>query len=118
MDDEQRPTPAEDKPRTDLSSIRDLPPPKPRPVREINVELLPWDQRTGVSAHDRLQAEKERRPSALQTAGKTLLGFAAFAAVLVGIYFAADALDDKSTPSAAWSKPGAPLVSPSPLNDE
>lgn len=107
-----------DRPRMDLSSIRDLPPPKPRPQREITVELLPYDQREGVSAHDRLQAEKERRPGAVAKLARTLVGFAIFGALLLGLYFAASALDNAKTPSAAWSKPDAPLVRPSPLTDQ
>ncbi|WP_354697786.1 hypothetical protein DSM112329_03429 [Paraconexibacter sp. AEG42_29] len=116
MDDEQ--PSGTDKPRTDLSSIRDLPPPAKRPERKIRVELLPYDQRTGVSAHDRLMALKASRPSAAQALARTLAGFAAAAAVLVAIFFALSAVDDDSTPTAPWAKPGAPIVQPDSLSGQ
>jgi hypothetical protein len=116
MDDEQ---PAgSDTPRTDLSNIRDLPPPAPRPERKITVELLPYEQRTGISAHDRLQAKRAQRPSALQAAARTLAGFAAAAAILVGIFLLLGAVDDDSSPTAPWAQPGAPVVLPAPLSTQ
>lgn len=116
MDDEQ--TRGTDKPRTDLSSIRDLPPPTPRPKREIRVELLPYEERTGVSAHDRLMAQKASRPSTAQALARTFAGFAAAAAVLVALFLVLSAVDDDSTPTAPWAKPGAPLVRPEPLTGQ
>jgi predicted secreted protein len=104
--------------RTDLSSIRDLPPPAPRPERVIRVELLPYDQRTGVSAHDRLLAAKAHRPTLAQTIGKTLLGFLVVAALLVGLFFLLRAIEDDSTPTAPWAEQNAPLVSPAPLDKQ
>lgn len=119
MEEKQDTTATGDAPkRTDLSSIRDLPPPAPRPQREIRVELLPYDQRTGVSAHDRLMAAKANRPSFAETTAKTLLGFLAFAAVLVGIFFLLRAIDDKGTPKAPWAGQNAPLVRPAPLTGQ
>lgn len=116
MDDEQ-PEP-QDKPRSDLSNVRDLPPPAPRPEREITVELLPYDQRTGISAHDRLEARRAERPSTLQTVARTVAGFAVAAAILVGIFLLLSALDDNSSPTAPWASPHAPVVHPDPLRDE
>ncbi len=104
------------KPRVDLSNVRDLPPPEPKKPRVINVELPPYDEREGVSAHDRLAAEKARRPSALQSLGRTLLGFAAAAAVIGLLFLALSAIDDDAKPSAAWSKPEAPVVTPGRLD--
>lgn len=116
MDDEQ--PEQQDKPRSDLSNIRDLPPPAPRPAREITVELLPYEQRTGISAHDRLEARRAERPSTLQAAARTLAGFAVAAAILVGIFLLLSAIDDDSTPRAPWASPNAPIVHPDPLRDE
>jgi hypothetical protein len=103
-------------PRTDLSNVRDLPPPQRKPPREIKVDLPPYEQRSGISAHDRLAAEKARRPGAVQNVGRTLVGFAAVAAVIIGIFLALGAIEDDTKPSAAWSKPGAPVVKPGPLD--
>ncbi|MCW3015723.1 MAG: hypothetical protein JWO02_2815 [Solirubrobacterales bacterium] len=111
----------DEQPRTDLAgmtSVRDLPPPKRRPSREITIDLPPYDQRTGISAHDRLAAEKARRPGAAQTIARTLAGFAVVAAIIVGIFLALGALESDSKPSAAWSKPGAPVVTPAPLDGQ
>jgi hypothetical protein len=119
MEEKQDTTATGDAPkRSDLSSIRDLPPPAPRPQREIRVELLPYDQRTGVSAHDRLVAAKASRPSFAETTAKTLVGFLAFAAVLVGLFFLLRAIDDKGTPKAPWAEQNAPLVKPAPLTGQ
>jgi hypothetical protein len=104
------------KPRSDLSGVRDLPPPQRKPSREITVDLPPYDQRTGISAHDRLAAAKARRPGAAQTIARTLAGFAIVAAIIVGIFLVLGAVENDDKPSAAWSKPGAPLVKPGPLD--
>lgn len=108
-------TPPEKQPRMDLSRVRDLPPPAPRPQREIKVELPDYKDRPGISAHDRLKAEKQRRPGLVKTSLRTLTGFAIFAVLLVGVFFAAKAIEDDTVPSASWSKPGAPVVMPESL---
>lgn len=105
-------------PRMDLSNIRDLPPPEPRPKREIKVKLLPYDQRTGVSAHDRLLAAKANRPSAGERIGKGLLALLVFAALLVGLFFLLSAFDGGEAPPAPWSHQNAPIVTPAPLNEQ
>lgn len=109
-------TPGEKQPRMDLSRVRDLPPPAPRPSREIKVDLPDYKDRPGISAHDRLKAEKERRPGLVKTSLRTLTGFAIFAVLLLGVFFAARAIEDDTIPSAAWSKPDAPIVTPGPLD--
>lgn len=118
MDEERKPDGGKDEPRMDLSNIRDLPPPEPRPQREIRVELLPYEEREGVSAHDRLLAAKAQRPSALQKLARTAAGFAIAALLLVGVFFALEAVDDDSTERAPWSAPSAPAVTPPPLSDQ
>lgn len=104
---------AEKKPaKMDLSKLRDLPLPERKPRREIKGEVLPYDQREGISAHDRLAAEKARRPGPIAKLARTLVGFAIFAALLLVLYVGLSAIDDGKKPQAAWSQPGAPVVKP------
>jgi hypothetical protein len=105
-------------PRTDLSNIRDLPPPEPKPQRDLKVELLPYDQREGISAHDRLLEAKANRPSPIQRVGKGLVGLLVVAALLLGLFRVADAIDDDKVPTAPWNTQQAPNVAPAPLGDQ
>lgn len=116
--DEQQQNGGTEKPRTDLSNIRDLPPPEPRPQRKIRVELLPYDEREGVSAHDRLLAAKANRPSPAVKLARTGIGFAVAALLLLGVFLVLSAIDDDTTERAPWAAPNAPLVHPAPLADQ
>ncbi|UTI67032.1 hypothetical protein NBH00_12675 [Paraconexibacter antarcticus] len=107
---------ADTPPRMDLSNVRDLPPPEPRPKREIKVKLLPYDQRTGISAHDRLLAAKANRPSAAERIAKGLMALLVVAALLVGLFFLLSAFDSGEPPPAPWSHQNAPIVTPAPLS--
>lgn len=102
-------------PRTDLSNIRDLPPPEPRPERVLKVKLLPYDQRTGISAHDRLLAAKARKPSAGERIAKGLAALLVVAALFVGLFFLLSAFDDNHVPTAPWNVQQAPNVTPAPM---
>ncbi len=88
---------------------------RPRDKRDIQPDMTPYDERSGISASDRLAAEKERRPGAVQTIARTLAGFAIFAVLVVGVFVVLGAVEDDTVPSANWSKPSAPVVSPEPL---
>lgn len=103
--------------RMDLSKLRDLPLPERKPRREIKGEVLPYDQREGVSAHDRLAIEKARRPGPIAKLARTLVGFAIFGVLLLGVYLGLSAIDDGKKPQAAWSAPNAPDVKPVNLDD-
>lgn len=89
--------------------------PRRRGKRDIQPDMTPYDERSGISATDRLAAEKERRPSAVAKIARTLAGFAIFAVLVVGVFVVLGAVEDDTVPSANWSKPSAPVVSPEPL---
>ncbi len=109
--------PQEKAARMDLSKVRDMPLPERKVPREIKVDLPPYDQRKGVSAHDRLQAEKDRRPGPVAKLARTFVGFAIFAVLLLGVFGILSAIDDDKKPQAAWSQPSAPVVKPVNLDD-
>jgi hypothetical protein len=109
---------APDKPeRMDLSRLRDLPLPERKPRREIKTEILPYEEREGVSAHDRLALEKARRPGPIAKLARTLVGFAIFGVLLLALYVGLSAIDNGKKPQAAWSQPGAPNVKPVSLDN-
>ncbi|MCW2957688.1 MAG: hypothetical protein JWP18_491 [Solirubrobacterales bacterium] len=110
-------TAAEKPARMDLSKLRDMPLPERKIPREIKVDLPPYDQRKGVSAHDRLAEEKARRPGPVAKLARTLVGFAIFAVLLLGVYGILSAIDDDAKPQAAWSEQSAPVVKPVSLSD-
>ncbi len=103
--------------RMDLSKVRDMPLPERKVPREIKVDLPPYEQRKGVSAHDRLKAEKARRPGPIAKLARLGIGLAIFAVLLLGVYGILSAIDDDKKPQAAWSEQQAPVVKPVSLDD-
>ena len=81
------------------------------------VEEAPKQMRKKRTTQDML--DENKGPGLLVTAGRTLLGFAIAAAILVGIFFAASAIEgDEREPLAPWNDRGAPQVAPATLADQ